>query len=89
VLAPSKAVVATPVPDRGMLRGELGALLTTDIEPETDPPDAGPKTTLNVVLPPVGIVMGNARPLRLKPVPAILACVIVRLDDPVFDSRIV
>jgi hypothetical protein len=59
------------------------------MEPEADPPDAGPKVTLNVVLPPAAIVAGNARPLRLKPVPAILACVIVRLDEPVFDSCIV
>lgn len=88
-LAPSKVVVATPVPDSGIASGELGALLTTFTDPETAPPEAGPKTTLKVVFPPAGIVIGIASPLRLNPAPEMLACVIVRADEPVFDNRIV
>ena len=75
--APSSKVGATPIPLRGMAKGELGALLTSEAEPVTLPVEVGANTTLNVLFPPAAIVNGTVKPVMLKPVPETLAREIV------------
>ena len=70
--APSSKVGATPVPLNGMVIGEPGALLTSEIEPVTLPADVGANTALNVAVLPGAIVTGRTRPVMLKPVPETL-----------------
>lgn len=89
VLALSICVEATPVPDNGIARGELAALLTSDTDPETAPAVVGVNATLNVVLPPVATAVGSARPLTLNPVPDAVICEIFNVAVPVFWTRIV
>src|SRR5713226_7428130 len=88
-LAPSRNVAATPVPLRARVRGEPGALLTSDTEPVTLPAAVGVNPALNVVLAPAAIVCGTLRPVMLKPVPVTVACEIVALAVPVFFKVIV
>lgn len=83
------AVAAVPVPLRVIARGEFGALLTSETDPLTAPALVGANATLNVVLAPAAIVLGNERPLELNPVPLTLAAVIVTLALPPFDRVIV
>ena len=88
-LAPSRNVAATPVPLRAIVRGEPGALLTSDTEPVTLPAAVGVNAALNVALAPAAIVCGTLRPVMLKPVPVTVACEIVALAVPVFFKVIV
>jgi hypothetical protein len=64
---------ATPVPAREIVNGELGALLTSEIEPVAAPAAVGAKTAVKVECPPAPIVRGVFRPVTLNPVPETLA----------------
>ena len=88
-LAPSSRLVATPVPPKGIVSGELGALLTSVTDPETPPDDDGAKAALNVALFPAAIVNGALNPEVLKPVPVTATCAIVRLALPPFETVMV
>ena len=73
-LALNWRVAACPVPLNEIVRGEFGELLTSEIDPVTLPLFVGENTALNVVLPPLLIVIGSdGNPLTLKPVPLTLA----------------
>ena len=87
-VAPSRVVEAVPVPLNAIASGEFGALLTSETDPLTLPAVVGANIRLNVVLPPAAIVLGRGRPVVLKPAPVTLACVIVKLAFPLFDSVI-
>ncbi len=60
---------AAPCPASEIDIGELGALLTREIEPATLDVAVGLKTALNVTDPPAWIVSGAASPVVLKAVP--------------------
>src|ERR1700678_2696119 len=77
---------ATPVPERGMVRLESEPVEVMLKVPLAAPLADGEKTTVNDELWPAVNVKGNARPLRLKPVPLAAAAEIVRLDPPVLVS---
>jgi hypothetical protein len=64
--------------------GEFGPLFTMDTLPLTLPADVGENLAVNDVLWPAPSVKGVVIPLTLKPVPAALACEIVRLAVPEF-----
>lgn len=81
-MAPSCA--CTPAPLRGMVIGEPGALLATEMLPETLPAVVGANVAAKVALFPALIVNGMLRPLMLKPAPDALAWVIVKDAFPVF-----
>ena len=53
------SVAATPVPVRLTAVGEVGALLTMEIEPEMAPTVVGKNATVIVVWAPAFTVMGN------------------------------
>jgi hypothetical protein len=78
-----------PVPLRGMASGELGPLLTSEMDPLTVPAEVGANATLNEVLAPAATVVGVERPLMAKPLPDTLACEMVTLADPPFRSVMV
>jgi hypothetical protein len=81
-LAVSEELAATPVPVRGMVVGELGALLVSTTLPLTLPAVVGANTAVNVALCPAPIVSGRLRPLMLNPVPVTAASVSVKLAVP-------
>ena len=87
--AVSRKVAVTPVPLRAIVRGELGALLTSETVPVTLPAALGVKTTLNVALLPAAMVRGTVMPVRLKPLPDTVAWEIARLALPALDSLMV
>jgi hypothetical protein len=89
VLNVSSCVPATPVPLNGIVSGELGALLESEIEPVTLPAALGVKTALNVAFELIGIVSGVLRPVVLKPVPVTVAREITTLAVPPFVRLIV
>jgi hypothetical protein len=66
-----------------MVRGELEALLTTEIAPDADPVPGGKKVTVRLILWPGVNVIGRAGLLRLNPVPERPNCEIVTLAVPV------
>jgi hypothetical protein len=68
-LSPRTLVAATPVPLREIVIGELGALLTSFIDPVTLPAALGPNTALNVAELPDVMVTGAVIPVVLKPAP--------------------
>jgi hypothetical protein len=68
-LSPRTRVAATPVPLRETASGELGALLTSVIDPVTLPAAPGPNTALNVAALPAAMVTGAVIPVVLKPAP--------------------
>jgi len=86
LLNPRRRVVATPVPLRESVRGEFGALLTSEIVPVTLPAAFGAKTALNVVDWPAAMVTGAAIPEVLKPAPATVTEEIVTVAVPPFLS---
>ena len=88
-LAPSSRLVATPVPPKGTVSGEFGALLTSATDPDTLPEVDGVKTALNVAVFPAATVNGALNPEVLKPAPVAAACEIVRLALPPFETVIV
>ena len=83
-LAARRCVATTPVPLRLIPSGELGALLTREIEPVELVAVAGVKTALKLARFPAAMVNGVVKPLRLKPVPVTLACEMVTLPLPPF-----
>ena len=89
VFAVRDAVDAMPLPLAVIDSGELGALLTSAIEPDALPAELGVNTTLNVVLCPAAILMGTARPDVLNPAPDTLALEIVAVAVPAFCKVIV
>lgn len=75
---------ATPVPERAISTEVLEPFMVIDRPPLLAPADVGAKTTPNVVLWFGASVNGRLSPVKLKPPPAALACVIVMFSPPVF-----
>ena len=71
--AVSTKVAVTPVPLKGIISGELGALLTSETAPVTLPAEVGANATLKVVLCPAAMVVGTGSPEMLKPAPETVA----------------
>ena len=78
-----------PVPDKAIIAGEPGALLTTEILPDAAPADVGAKVAVNDTLLPALMFIGIVAPLMPNPVPEAVACEIVTLAEPEFVSVIV
>ena len=72
-LAPNSSVAATPDPLKEMLKGEAGALLTSEIEPDALPVELGENTALNEAVFPGVRVNGTVKPVKLKPAPDAVA----------------
>ncbi len=87
--APSCTLAGTPVPANAIVRGEVGALLTSVTDPETPPEADGVKTVLNVAVFPAATVSGALIPDVPKPVPEAATCEIVRLALPLFETVMV
>jgi hypothetical protein len=81
------AVVAVPL--RGIVMGELGALLDTEIEPVSVPAAVGLNVAVKVALPPAAIVDEGDILEALKPVPVADIADTVTLEVPVFFRVIV
>ena len=81
------AVVAVPV--SGIVMGEPGALLDTDIEPVSVPAAVGLNVAVKVALPPAAIVDDGDILEALKPVPVADIADTVTLEVPVFFRVIV
>jgi hypothetical protein len=86
-LAPS--CPCTPVPLNPIVIGESEALLVKATLPLKLPADVGTKVTANEVLAPAFRVTGKLKPAKLNPLPEALACEIVRLAPPEFESVMV
>jgi hypothetical protein len=84
VLSPRTRVAATPVPLSEIVVGELGALLTSVMDPVTLPAALGPNTALNVAALPAAIVTGAVIPVVLKPAPETVSDEIVTVAVPPF-----
>jgi hypothetical protein len=82
VLKESVCVDARPVPLSAIAVGELGALLTIDALPETEPAEAGENCRLNVLDCPGPNTMGKFSEPVLNPLPATLTCEIVSVPVP-------
>ena len=61
------------MPDKAIVAGEPGALLTTEIPPEAAPADVGAKVAVNDALLPALMFIGMVAPLMLNPVPEAIA----------------
>lgn len=85
----SKAVAASAVPLAEITSGELGALLTSEIEPVAFPAKLGVNIMLNVARWPAAMLMGSAKPEVPKPAPVTNALEIVTLAVPLFCKVIV
>jgi hypothetical protein len=83
-LNPSTRVAATPVPLSEIVVGELGALLTSVIDPVTLPAALGPNTALNVAALPAPMVTGAVIPVVLNPAPVTVTEEIVTVALPPF-----
>jgi hypothetical protein len=83
-LAVNEGVAAVPVPLNATAVGELGALLVMLTLPVRLAAVVGSNKTLNVVVPPAGMVAGVASPLTLKAPPLSPICEIVSDAVPVF-----
>ena len=68
-LIPRVRIAAILVPLRATEVGEVGALLTMEMLPETVPTVVGRKATVTVVCCPAFTLSGNENPLTLKPEP--------------------
>src|SRR5208283_2428619 len=84
-LRETAAVAATPVPVKGTVAGELGALLTSETPPETLPADCGTNCTLNVLEDPGLRESGSPTELVEKPLPVTLNCEIVSSAVPLLE----
>jgi hypothetical protein len=84
VLSPRTRVAATPVPLREIVIGDVGALLTSVIDPVTLPAVLGPNTALNVAALPDPMVNGVVIPVVLKPAPETVTEEIVTVAVPPF-----
>ena len=82
VLGVSCRTGANPLPLRGIVVGEVGALLTSVRLLAELAPDVGVKLTVNIADFPGANVNGKARPLRPNPVPGPADCVMLRLALP-------
>jgi hypothetical protein len=89
VLARNPGAEITPLPVAEIASGELGALLSSEMEPVTFPAELGANTTLKVVFCPGAMLIGTVSPEVLKPAPVTLALEIVTLAVPLFCSVIV
>jgi hypothetical protein len=87
-LAFNREVVETPVPLTVTVAGELAALLMKETVPEAVPVAVGENDKLIVDCLPAPIVIGSDKPVILNPGAAILSCVTIRFDPPVFDTVI-
>ena len=83
-LSPRTRVAAAPVPLREIVSGELGALLTSVIDPVTLPAALGPNAALNVAALPAAMVTGAVIPVVPKPVPETVTEEIVTVAEPPF-----
>jgi hypothetical protein len=72
-----------PVPLSGIVVGELGRLVATEMLPAALPSEAGEKTALNVMLA-LGANVCAAKPVTLKLAPVTLSDETTRFPDPVF-----
>lgn len=82
-LADRVTEAATPVPVKGTLAGELGALLEMPTVPGSMPAVAGANPTLKEALFPGASVAGVASPFTEYPAPLTKSFAIVRDEDPV------
>ena len=73
-----------PVPLKGMVSGDPGALLVMEMFPEALPATVGANFAISVALSPGLMVTGTANPLILKPDPDAVAAEIVRAAFPEF-----
>jgi len=73
-----------PVPDSAMVRAGFEAFEAIAIPPLVLPATFGVKRTLKVTLCPLLRLKGRLKPLKLKPVPVIVACEIVTVEFPEF-----
>jgi len=80
-----RAVAAIPVPLTETVLGEPEMSVITETLPDTAPGALGEKMTLNVPCFPAEIVNGRVMPVILTPAAAVLICVTVRSDPPLFD----
>lgn len=72
------------MPDSGIARAPLPELELTVSVPLADPAAAGVKTVLKVALPPAFRVSGNVGPVKVKPLPVMVALEIVTASPPEF-----
>lgn len=79
------AVAAIPVPLTETVLGEPDMSVITDTFPDTAPGAFGEKMTLNVPRFPAAIFKGRGIPVIVTPAAAVLTCVTVRIDPPIFD----
>lgn len=89
VLAPNTGAEITPLPLAEIASGELGALLSSEMEPVAFPAELGANTTLKVMFWPGAMLIGTVSPDVLKPAPVTLALEIVTFAVPLFCSVIV
>lgn len=78
----------TPVPLREITAGELVAVLTTLMLPDTLPADAGAKLTFSEKLWLAARVTAPEKPLTLNPAPEEVTCETVTAPVPVLDKVI-
>jgi hypothetical protein len=84
----SEWVAVPPLPDKAIDSGESGALLTSEIEPETVDVELGLKATPKEADCPAWIISGAVSPVVLKPFPVTANSEIVRLALPVLEITI-
>lgn len=84
VLELSDGADAMPVPLVAIANGELGASLTTEIEPAAFPADVGANTTLKAAFWPAAMLIGSVRPDVLNLAPVTFALEIITLVFPLF-----
>ena len=89
VLELSDGADAMPMPLVAIANGELGASLTTEIEPVAFPADVGANTTLKAAFWPAAMLIGSVRPDVLNPAPVTFALEIITLVFPPFCSVMV
>ena len=84
-LMPKVKVAAIPVPLRLTDVGEVAALLTMEMVPETAPTVAGRKLVVIVVFCPTLTFKGSVNPLKANAVePVAVTCVMLRAVEPEF-----
>jgi hypothetical protein len=83
-LMPKVRVAAIPVPLRLTEVGEVGALLTIEMAPDTEPTDVGRKVIIIAVCFPAFTLKGSENPLTLNVAdPDAVTCVMVNVAVPV------
>ncbi len=79
----SVRTAATPEPLRGTGVGEVGALLTMEIVPDTGPTTVGTNAAVMVVCCPAFTLSGSEKPLTLKAETDTFICVMIKVAVPV------